>query len=198
PELRHKLEADIDSMTGIIESVLTYTRVEMNIETPRKISLQSLVAAITADYQDLGRSVKLREVEDVIVQGGRSVFMSRQGQSVLAGRRDVVVTGRPISLERAITNLIDNALKYGRRATVTVETDATWATIVIEDEGADTSASDMEALMAPFQRGENTSTIDGYGLGLTIVATIAKLHGGSLTFVDTSVGLSARLRIQRS
>ena len=51
--------------------------------------------------------------------------------------------------------------------------------------------------MAPYKRGENTATIDGYGLGLTIVDTIASLHGGSLSFEDTSVGLSAKLVIQR-
>jgi len=52
--------------------------------------------------------------------------------------------------------------------------------------------------MAPFQRGENTATIDGHGLGLTIVATIAKLHGGSLTFEDSSGGVAARLTIRRN
>jgi signal transduction histidine kinase len=96
-----------------------------------------------------------------------------------------------------MTNLIDNALKYGRRATVTLETDAQSATIVVEDEGSDSSAKDIEALMAPFQRGNNTATIDGYGLGLTIVATIANLHGGSLSFEDTPIGVAARLKIQR-
>ena len=79
-----------------------------------------------------------------------------------------------------------------------METDASSATIVVEDEGSDTSAAEIEALMAPFQRGDNTEAIDGYGLGLTIVATIAQLHGGALSFEDTSVGVAARLMIQRS
>ncbi len=197
-ELRRKLEADIDSMTGMIESVLTYTRAEMNIEAPRKLSLNTLIGAIVANYQDMGRAVSLRQSEDVVVQGGRSVFMSRQGQAIVAGDRQITVTGRPIALERAMTNLIDNALKYGRRATVALETDATTATITVEDEGSASSASDIEALMAPFKRGDNTATIDGYGLGLTIVATIANLHGGSLSFEDTAVGVAARLTILRS
>jgi two-component system osmolarity sensor histidine kinase EnvZ len=197
PELREKLEADIDSMTGMIESVLTYTRAEMNAETPRKISLNALIDAIVANYEDIDRPVSFREANDVIVKGGSSVFMSRQGQTVMAGERQITVTGRPISLERAISNLIENALKYGRRATVSLETDAVTATIVVEDEGIDSSAEDIEALMAPFKRGSNTATIKGYGLGLTIVATIANLHGGTLSFEDTAVGVSARLKIQR-
>lgn len=196
-DLRHKLEADIDSMTGMIESVLTYTRAEMNAEDPRRLSLNALIEAVVANYEDMGRAVSYRQPEDVIVQGGRSVFMSRQGQTVVTQERAITIIGRPISLERAMTNLIDNALKYGRRATVSLQTNAETATIIVEDEGSDSSAEDIAALMAPFRRGNNTATIEGYGLGLTIVATIAKLHGGSLTFEDTSSGLSARLMIER-
>ena len=196
-DLRRKFETDIDSMTGIIESVLTYTHAEMGAEAPRNLSLTSLLDAVVANYQDVGRPVTLRPAENVIVQGGKSLFMSRQGYGVVSTDRDVVVFGRPVSLERAITNLIENALKYGRRATVSLEADAHTATIVIEDEGSESSASDIRDLLAPFRRGRNTTTIDGHGLGLTIVATIAKLHGGALSFEDTAAGISARLVIQR-
>ncbi len=196
-ELRQKLEMDIDQMTGMIESVLTYTRAEMSAETSRSLSLNALIDAIVADYQDTGRAVRFRAAKDVIVHGASSVFMSRQGQGVVTGDREVIVNARPISLQRALTNLIDNALKYGRRATVALETDAETATIIVEDEGSDNSAADVEALLAPFQRGDNTQSIDGYGLGLTIVATIASLHGGALSFEDTPVGVAARLRIRR-
>jgi len=198
PGLRSKFETDIDSMTGIIESVLTYTHVEMGAEEPRNLSLTSLLDAIVANYQDVGRRVTLRKAEDVIVQGGRSIFMSRQGYGVMSNDRDTVVYGRPVSLERAITNLVENALKYGRRATVSLEANAQSATIIIEDEGSESSAAEIEELLAPFQRGENTKTIDGHGLGLTIVATIAKLHGGRLKFEDSATGVTARLVIQRS
>ncbi|MCF2906501.1 HAMP domain-containing histidine kinase [Octadecabacter sp. CECT 8868] len=196
-KLRRKFEADLDSMTGIIESVLTYTHVEMGAEKPRNLSLTSLLDAVVANYQDVGRPVTFRIVKDVIMPGAKSIFMSRQGYGVLSNDRDVVVSGRPVSLERAITNLIDNALKYGRRATVSLETDARTVTILVEDEGSQSTAADIENLLAPFQRGENTATIDGHGLGLTIVATIAKLHGGSLSFEDTATGIAARFVIQR-
>lgn len=196
--LRHKLEADIDSMTAIIDSVLTYTRAEMSVETPRQMSLYSLIESIVADYQDVGKSVSLRPPEDVIVQGGGSVFMSRRGHGVLSADRQVVVTARPVALERALTNLIDNALKYGRRADVWLETDADQVTIVVEDEGSESSAAQIRALLAPFTRGENTGYVDGHGLGLTIVDTIATLHGGALTFEDVAGGVRARFSIQRA
>jgi len=195
--LRKKLEADIDSMTGMIESVLSYTRAEMNTEAPRPISLTALVQSISDNYHDMGRAVSFRHADDIVVQGAQSVFMSRQGKTIVPGDRDIAVMGRPISIERALCNLIDNALKYGRSAAVSLEASPTTATIVIEDEGSDSSAKDIEALMAPYKRGENTATIEGYGLGLTIVATIASLHGGTLSFEDTSVGVAARFTIQR-
>lgn len=197
-ELRRKFETDIDSMTSIIESVLTYTHAEMDAEPPRKLSLTSLIDAIVANYQDVGRPVTIRRAKDVVVQGGQSIFMSRQGYGVVSNDRDTVIFGRPVSLERAITNLIENALKYGRRATVSLESDAQFVTVIIEDEGSESSALEIEKLLAPFKRGENTSTIDGHGLGLTIVATIAKLHGGRLSFEDAATGVTARLVVQRS
>lgn len=197
-ELRQKFENDIDTMTGIIESVLSYTNVEMNSEAPRQLSLTSLVDAIVADYQDVGRPVRLQDSKEVVVQGGRSIFMSRQGSGIVPTEQDVIIVARPVSLERAITNLIENALKYGRRAHVSIEATAQTATVVVEDEGIQSSAQEIEALMAPFQRGEDTATIDGHGLGLTIVATIAKLHGGTLTFEDVSRGVAARFQIQRN
>ncbi|MDE0697935.1 MAG: sensor histidine kinase, partial [Boseongicola sp.] len=99
--------------------------------------------------------------------------------------------------QRAITNLVDNALKYGRRATLSLDADADIATITVDDEGAGTSAEELETLMAPFQRGSNVTAISGFGLGLTIVSAIAKLHGGTLTFEDFPGGLRACLRIAR-
>lgn len=197
-DLRQKLEADIDSMTSMIESVLTFTRAEMNVEAPRKLSLTALIDAIVANYEDMGRAVTFRKADDVIVRSGASVFTSRQGQTVMLADRQITITGRPIALERAVGNLIDNALKYGRRATIALETTADSITIVVEDEGSDTAALDIEALMEPYKRGNNTATIAGHGLGLTIVATIAKLHGGSLAFEDSAKGVCARLTIQRN
>ncbi len=59
------------------------------------------------------------------------------------------------------------------------------------------SYRDIEELMAPFKRGSNTKMIGGHGLGLTIVSTIASMHGGTLTFEPGANGLLAKLTIQR-
>ncbi|WP_170571455.1 sensor histidine kinase [Ruegeria atlantica] len=196
-ELREKLEADVDQMTGMIESVLTYTRSELSVEEPQQISLTALVESLVADYQDMDLPVTLRKIDPVAVEGAPSVFMSRRGHGSLPETRRMLVMGRPISLRRALTNLIDNALKYGRHAEVQLETDARTATITVEDKGADLSVSDIEALMAPFRRGSNIGSSDGFGLGLTIAATVAEQHGGALSFEAGDQGLRARLQITR-
>lgn len=196
-ELRDKLDQDIDRMTSMIESVLTYTRSELNVEEPRQISLTSLVEAIVDDYQDLGKSVDLRAPEPRIVKTGLSVFAGHHGQSEVAEHTPVLVMGRPVSLQRAISNLVDNALKYGRRATLNIEATPHKAIILIEDAGSRMTVEDIETLLAPFQRGANTTTIDGSGLGLTIVATIAEQHGGRLYFEVGKTGLCAVIEIAR-
>lgn len=197
-ELRQRLEQDIDQMTGIIESVLNYTRAEINAEEPRQISLTSLIEALVADYSDTGQPVEFIRTSGAAVQGGRSLFMSRRGQSALPDERRVIVTARPVALQRALSNLIDNALKYGRRARVELETGADVATVIVEDDGQDHSPADLEELIAPYRRGKNAGAIRGFGLGLTIVASVANMHGGALAFETGKTGIRARLSLQRN
>ncbi|SFS21581.1 sensor histidine kinase [Yoonia litorea] len=196
-ELRKKFDSDIDQMTGIIESVLTYTRAELNTEEPRRVSLTSLIDATVADYADIDKPVIFEKTERVVIKGGQSIFMSRRGSTELTDTSQVIVHARPIALQRALSNLIDNALKYGRRAAVRLETEATQVHILVEDEGGPTAISEINALTAPFQRGKNATPIPGYGMGLTIASTIALEHGGSLSFAEGKAGLIARLTIAR-
>ncbi|CUH84073.1 sensor histidine kinase [Thalassovita mediterranea] len=196
-ELRQKLEGDIDQMTGMIESVLTYTRSELSTEEPRQISLTALIEALVEDYQDCGDSVSFSRRGPEMIEGGRSLFTGRPGHAVAPEERRVLVTARPVSLQRALSNLIDNALKYGRRATVELEAMADRAIITVEDEGSGFAPEDLEGMLAPFQRGPNAQSVDGFGLGLTIVATVAEQHGGRLVFEQGRAGLRARLEVQR-
>ncbi len=195
--LRTKLEGDIDQMTGMIESVLTYTRAELNLEEPRELSLSSLVEALVDDYRDVGHPVELIENAPLVVQGMGSLFQSRKGQATIPQDRRVIVTCRPVGLQRALSNLIDNAIKYGRTARVTLQADSRNATILIEDEGTEFTLDDINRMMAPFQRGHNTTQVEGTGLGLSIVATILSIHGGSLAFEHGDVGLRARVVLPR-
>ena len=184
-------------MTEMIESVLTYTRAELNEEAPRKLSLTSLVEALVADYQDLEQPVVLRALAPASLEGARSVFMSASGHGAVPEAQKILVNARPVSLKRAVSNLVENALKYGRRAHVELTATADHAIITVEDEGSGMTAEDVEAVVAPFKRGENTQAISGFGLGLTIVSTVAEQHGGALYFESGRYGLRACLKISR-
>lgn len=195
--LREKLVTDIDRMTGMIDSMLTYSRAEMAEETPRRLSLSALVGALVDDYQDTGAPVRLAPAPDIEIKAG-SLLGMRMGHRAAPQDAPVLVMARPLALQRAIGNLIDNALKYGRHANVTLTADAAFATISVEDAGQNTEAAEMEALTAPFRRGANSDETEGYGLGLTIVAGIARQHGGSLRYQDGHHGLRALFTICRN
>ena len=198
-ELRHKMDADIDRMTGMIQSVLDYTQSEMNVEKPRKMSLVALVDAVVADFQDAGYPVTLQE-QTVKTISTRTIFSDSKPTSLRGARlktNRIIVMAQPLSLQRAISNLIDNALKYGRKAIVSLESSSEIAEIHIDDFGVGMSEDDLALLTAPFKRGENTAHIEGFGMGLTVASTIAEQHGGSLHFQNMSDGLRATLTIAR-
>lgn len=203
PNLRHKIEADISQMTDMIESVLAYTQTEMNEEEARRLSLSSLVQAIVDDYIDIDKPVQLLS-PDSAQQRVHDIFFHKKTTASQETRGDdekfvpMVIYGQPLSLQRAITNLIDNALKYGRRASVSLRANERFAHIIIDDDGLDLSAERLAELTQPFKRGQNASNTKGKGIGLAITATIAEQHGGDLTFEQTSGGLRAILTIARA
>ena len=199
PALRHRFEADLSQMAEMIAGVLAYSRAEAETEPARPMSLRALIEAVTADYQDTGAPVTLRSDPPRQVARGASVFSAGRAGSRALPPEDwrVVVTGRPVALRRAITNLIDNALKYGRRATVWLEADGATATVCVQDEGTTITAEALTRLSAPFERGENVGAMPGAGLGLAIVATIAGQHGGSVSFETNPTGNLARMSLTR-
>ncbi|QPM89176.1 sensor histidine kinase [Pseudooceanicola algae] len=197
-DLREKFDTDIDRMTGMIEGVLTYTRSELSHEEPRQISLTSLVESVVDDYQDMGRPVELVTPEPRVMESAANVFMARRRATTLPEPKRLLVTARPIALRRALENLIDNALKYGRRARVDLTADSSFACITVEDEGTEQRAEELEALIQPFRRGPNAGAVDGFGLGLTIVTAVAEQHGGGLSFANGRHGLRAMLEICRT
>lgn len=194
--LRAKLEGDIDEMTTMIDGVLTYTRAEIGAEPFRRLSLTSLIEAVVADYQDVGLPVRLRAAPVRPARAG--TLFARAISRPLVESPTMLMRGQPISLRRAVSNLIDNALKYGREAEVMVEADPDEARISVIDHGSALSGADLARLTGAFQRGENAGAAAGVGLGLAIVSTIAAQHGGRLEFHREGQGVVARLHLSRN
>jgi signal transduction histidine kinase len=89
----------------------------------------------------------------------------------------------PLQMERAITNLIDNAVKYtpaGGVVHVTVRSEDGAPVVEVRDNGIGISPEEIPQLFEKFRRRKQTSHIDGSGLGLFIVKAIVDAHGGSI------------------
>lgn len=195
-DLRGRLERDIDEMTGMIDGVLTYTRAEIGAEPFRQLSLTSLTEAVVADYQDVGLPVVLAGPAPRRTVAG--TLFSRASDHAASEPQAILMRGQPTSLRRALSNLIDNALKYGREARVAVEANADEAWVTVADRGSMLTGDDLARLTAAFQRGENAGSERGVGLGLAIVSTIAAQHGGRLEFGHEDGGVVARLVLCRN
>ncbi|MEZ5857347.1 MAG: sensor histidine kinase [Hyphomicrobiaceae bacterium] len=111
---------------------------------------------------------------------------------------------------QALTNLIDNALKYGASPTAPTGTDATRgrisltveaigdsARVTVGDHGQGIAASDRERALKRFIRLEQSRTKPGTGLGLSLVAAVARIYGGHLTLADNAPGLKVILEMRR-
>lgn len=194
-ELRGKLERDIDEMTGMIDGVLTYTRAEIGSEPFRQLSLTSLVEAVVADYQDVGLPVRMTAAPPRRTAAG--TLFGRAAPREAPDPHTILMRGQPTALRRALSNLIDNALKYGREAEVAVDGDADDAWITVTDRGSVLTEADLDRLTGAFQRGRNSSGASGVGLGLAIVSTVAAQHGGRLEFRRDAQGLAADLTLCR-
>jgi len=110
----------------------------------------------------------------------------------------MLLSVKPNALRRCVTNLIGNALKHGRSATVSLELQQRFAEIHVDDDGPGIPPDKREEAFRPFHRldqGRNLQT-GGVGLGLTIARDIARGHGGDLILSDSPRGgLRATVRL---
>jgi signal transduction histidine kinase len=99
-----------------------------------------------------------------------------------------------------LANLIDNAVKYtprGGAIRLTVGLEDEEAVVTVCDSGPGIAADDRARAVRRFERLEGAARVPGRGLGLSLVAAVAALHGGSLSLSDNQPGLCARLSIPR-
>ena len=117
----------------------------------------------------------------------------------------VVLMVRPQAVRRAITNLIDNALRYGNAAHIVLEQTLAFVRIKVTDKGSGIPEAEFETVFKPFTRldpSRNTAT-GGVGLGLSIARDIAQSHGGEITLenqrdtLGNITGLEVTLRLPR-
>ena len=101
-----------------------------------------------------------------------------------------MVMGDRRKIQRSISNLIDNAIKYtnaGGEIGIKLSTDRSFARIVISDTGIGVSERDKQKIFQRFYRGSKSRTHQGNGLGLSLAASVARAHGGRIT-VESNEG----------
>jgi signal transduction histidine kinase len=99
------------------------------------------------------------------------------------------VDADPLLFNRALTNLIDNSLRFtpdGGRITISVARADHATCVTVTDNGAGISAEYLPRVFDRFYRADSSRSTGGTGLGLAIVKSIAQLHGGSATIESTA------------
>ncbi len=181
--LREKLVSTVSGMTAIISQGLAFARSLNTNEAFVRLDLRSFLESIGADYADVGSSVAL-EFDEKLPAG------------------PVIVNARPLSLHRAVDNLIANAHRYGGGAALLrLSMDDKNCTIEVADSGPGIPEAALEKVLEPYYRLENSRNrhSGGTGLGLSIARNMALLNNGRLTLANRPEGgLSARIAMPRS
>ena len=160
-ELRKAMVLTLDEMTVMADGLISYAREGQDAEKMLPLDLGPLLTQLC---EDRGAACNVAA--------------------------DIQVAGRRVGLGRAIGNLIDNALRYGDKATVTLSQDKRDAIVTIEDNGPGIPPDRQNEMFHPFTRGDDSRSLEtgGAGLGLSIARTIIVAHGGEITLENRAEG----------
>jgi signal transduction histidine kinase len=166
PDLQQRLIDDLSAMQQMVKEGLDLARSMDTTETMQALDLDSLLDSVCSDATDSGQPVEL------------------------SGRASMALMGRPMAIRRCLVNLIDNAVKYGHHANVTVERLVGAARIRIRDGGPGIAPDQMARVFEPFYRIETSRSREsgGTGLGLTIARNIAEQHGANVVLSNHAEG----------
>ena len=175
PKLRAPMIATLDEMTAMANATLSFAKSETTAEQTRLLDLGALVESLCDDLAMLGQDVTCAET-------GPIPFRCR-----------------PDALRRALRNLVENALRYAGHARVTVADNGAMIEIRVQDSGPGVPADQIGRVFEPFYRVESSrsAATGGVGLGLAIVQSVARQHGGEVTLRPNHPGLSATIRLPR-
>jgi signal transduction histidine kinase len=175
--VRAKFARDLEEMESMVTQALEFMRDSSAEEPVRQVDLMALLETLRDDYRDSGKSVEI------------------------AGRIAQPLAGRPLALRRCLTNLVENAVRYGKGAAIEVEDGAREIAVRIRDRGPGIPEGELEQVFEPFYRGEASRSREtgGTGLGLGIARNIARAHGGDIVLKNhPGGGLEAVLSLPRT
>jgi signal transduction histidine kinase len=182
-ELRETVLRDLDEMDSLLNDALDFLGDWIQKEEERTVDFVSVLEAICDDYADLGRPVSFDGPQPLQFSSVHTVFGGGDEPHSFDGKRSIRLTCRPGTLKRAFTNLIENALKYGHCAKVSLEATADNVVVTIHDEGPGIPVEHQDKVFLPFYRveGSRARSTGGSGLGLSIVKTVIDAHDGRIS-----------------
>jgi signal transduction histidine kinase len=170
--------AEADELLKTFNALLSIAQAESG--APRQHFESIDLAALVSDVAEL--------YEPVAEEKGLALDVRVGAAATIHGSRHL--------LFQALTNLIDNALKHaagGNRLTLALKAEAGRALVEVADDGPGIPEIARAKVVERFYRLDSSRTTPGSGLGLSLVAAVAKLHGGTLELADNRPGLLARL-----
>ncbi len=181
---RVRMLADLDQMRSMLEAVLSFLQNNRRPESMTLTDVASSLQLVADQFSDMGHKV------------------------TYAGPDHAMAMARPDDLHRCITNLVENAVRFGTETTIRLAMWAEDTAIEIEDDGPGISDARKDNMLQPFVRGDSARNMDeaaGFGLGLSIANAIVLAHGGKLSLHDRKphglcvcVTLPRKQRDQRS
>jgi signal transduction histidine kinase len=172
---RGRMLRDLDQMRSMLESVLSFLRNDRKLESMTLVDVASTLQLVADQFADIGHRV------------------------AYDGPEHAMATVRPDDLYRSITNLVENAVRFGAEATIRLTVAPDTITIDVEDDGPGISDERKNVMLEPFVRGDDARNMDeaaGFGLGLSIARAIVLAHGGELSLNDRQPhGLIVRIEL---
>jgi signal transduction histidine kinase len=176
-EQRTRMQRDLDEMEQMIRAALAFAREDAAAEPRVPLDLARLLEEIRGEFTELGHAV------------------------TVSGPPSAPYTGQRLGLKRALSNLLDNAVKYGHRADVSLRLDPAGATITIDDHGPGIPDTLHDDVFRPFFRVEGSRNRDtgGTGLGLPLARAVVRAHGGDIALANRAGGgLTLRVTLPNS
>lgn len=153
--------------------------------------MQTMTEGVQAFARDDAASEPISDVDILdLLEECASIFRAQGGQIDLTvnATPKPLLRGRPMSLKRAINNLLENAIVYGKRAEISIDSNQKSVIVKIRDFGPGIPPDRMEEMFKPFARLESSRSREtgGTGLGLSIARSIIHGHGGEISLQNAS------------
>jgi PAS domain S-box-containing protein len=175
------IEESATRLTGLVSEFMDVTLLRAGQDVPLQLQPTDLVAVA---------GERLREHESAAAETHRF--------SLSTEAEEIVGNWDPARISRVLDNLLSNAVKFspdGGTIEVHLETDGTYATAAISDQGIGIAPAEMSRIFLPMYRGSNASGVAGTGLGLAGSRRLVELMGGAIT-VKSGIGKGSIFRVQ--